>query len=97
MKLSEVHTHIYRGVAGCEVDWFFTAAMLRSAATTLFDQMSSKERVNTFPEGNWIRASPFGGPLGPYLMLCAFSLENLIKGILIRDDPSLVVVVIVEG
>jgi len=86
----------FEAIARNEAYWWFCAEGLRKAAEAVFAAVPSEKRQSDWPpvdpgDGNrWERLSPYNGPLSPYLLLAGFALENLIKGIRVRDDATLI-------
>jgi hypothetical protein len=82
----------FETIARSRLDWFRSAQRLWEAAELLFISIPPELRVETWADRSegWEAISPFTGPLGPFLVLAALSLENLVRGIRIQNDPSLV-------
>jgi hypothetical protein len=72
--------------------WWSTAKALRDAAEHIYAQLSGDEIVpsSAFPKGRWVRLTPASGLKNIYVLLVALSIENLLKGDLVRQKPNVV-------
>lgn len=69
--------------------WVFTARNLRRAATALYVRFESEaERLSD--ESRNLAAPKDFHLIGPILLLAGFAIENLLKGILVRNTPGLI-------
>lgn len=67
----------HRSLAKIPVIWFMDGEQLRRSYKILSDQANE-----TFGHENYY------SPIRPALMLAGYALENILKGILVRDDPD---------
>ncbi|MEM8560456.1 MAG: hypothetical protein AAGG50_21745 [Bacteroidota bacterium] len=105
-ELEELNARTLFVVNGSPGSWLDHADELRDAAEVLWNDRSNGLRVEAAPvveieevrEGNLIsevpkvrsQVSKFYAVSRPYLLLAGFAIENLAKGILIAENPTLI-------
>ena len=78
-----------RDALPCE--WLTLADELREAAETLWKHVDEALRVEATTTPKEVsKVTRIAGVSRPYILLAGFALENLVKGLLVAADPSLI-------